>query len=74
MTLEEAQSLGPGDIIKGSWSGTSERTIESCFIRGGDLYWNQAITKGHSWGYEDIFLVKKVHNVEPQINNDYSIF
>jgi len=74
MTLEEAQSLGPGDIIKGSWSGTSERTIESCFIRGGDLHWNQAITKGHSWGYEDIFLVKKVHNVEPQINNDYSIF
>ena len=74
MTLEEAQSLGPGDIIKGPWSGNSERIIESCFIRNNDLYWDQANSKNHSWSYSQISLVKKVHNVEPQVNNNYSIF
>ncbi len=74
MTLEEAQSLGPGDVIKGTWSNYAERIITNCYIRGDSLYWNQVNSPDHSWPYKDISLVKKVHNVEPQVNNDYSIF
>lgn len=74
MTLEEAQSLGPGDIIKGPWNGISERVIVSCFIRDGALHWDQDTSRGHGWSYRDLSLVKKVYNIEPQVNNDYSIF
>ena len=74
MTLKEAKTLGPGDIIKGPWSGTSERVIVSCFIRNNDLHWDQVASINHYWPYRQVSLVKKVYNVEPQVNNDYEIF
>lgn len=75
MTLEEAQSLGPGDIIKLSDS-LVERVIEKCWVENSNLCWNQIgnnnyISKGHGWSYQGLTLVKKVYF---GIHNDYSIF
>lgn len=76
MTLEEAQSLGPGDSISLTGS-TYIRQIDKCYVNGENLKWDQqkdngVVDKGHSWPYEDIIIVGKAHNII--INNEYSIF
>jgi len=70
MTLEEAESLKPDDII--SCAGYSMRIIASCNVSVKDLNWKE---KGcnipRSWAYENIRLVSKA---EPIIINNYSIY
>lgn len=73
MTLEEAQTLGPGDIITGNFY-PKNRIIKNCSIHGIDLNWDEPGSDLHAWEYARLSIVKKVHNIEPQVNNDYSIF
>jgi len=75
MTLEEAQSLGPDDIIEVA-NTKSNRILNDCHVNHSNLLWSEkkndgSISKGHSWPYRDINLIKKVYN---GINNNYSIF
>ena len=74
MTKEEAETLGPGDIISGPWV-PKERTIVKCEIRHDHLHWSENIHYPdqliHSWEYNAITLVSKGI---PQIINTYQIY
>ena len=75
MTKEEAETLGPGDIISGPWI-LKERRITGCEIRHDQLlYWSEDShypdDLTHSWEYNTITLVSKG---KPQIINNYEIY
>lgn len=74
MTLEEAQSLRPGDQIKGTF-GSETRTIRRCKVEEGykELMWGETESDGynHSWSYDKLTLHKRA---EPQVNDTYAIY
>jgi hypothetical protein len=71
MTKEEAESLKPGDSIKGTWKNEDVRTITFCCIQDNCLKWRQTNSNNdHMWEYRDIQLVKRAF----QNNDFYPIF
>lgn len=74
MTKEEAETLGPGDIISGPWI-PKERRIAGCEIIHSLLHWSENIHYPdqliHSWNYNAITLVSKRIT---QIINTYQIY
>ena len=71
MTLEEAQSLKPGDVISGA--GNRYRVLTKVWLRNDCIQWWEKDTRelNHTYEYDSMDIVSQA---EPLINNSYPIY
>lgn len=79
MTLEEAQSLKPGDIISGASRDNRILAAVKVDIGSKMLLWDElrnsgVIDRGHSYSYEKMTIAKRAEPVVPKVIDTYPIY
>jgi hypothetical protein len=76
MTLEEAQSLKPGDVVTGTWYISDRcpefRTIVESRVKANNLlHWDDTIGAKNAYPYANMTIVSRADAV---VTNTYSIW